>query len=392
MLCFNNVFAKRASFSFVIFFLVSELSFPLVKCDQVSSAQFTVRTKEKFRILGLFHHPGKSHFDVFKPLLEELAHRGHDLTIVSYFPRNVNDSNVKYLPNYKDIDLSGSVDKWLNIVDMSKIDYSIISFIHEIHLLRQWALEHCQAALNIPEVRQLIKSDAKFDLIITEMFNSDCFLGFVHRFQAPFISLQSHEILPWANSRIGNPDNPSYIPASLMAFKPQMTFFQRTANSLFLYSVKVFYEIGFQWYTQRIVEDVFGPGIPPLSEIAKNISALLPNIHHSLFGARPHVPNVVEIGGIHIKPVKPLPEDIQKFLDDATEGVLLFSWGSMINASTLPDKKLKSINKVLSEIPKKVIWKWEIDRLPEMSDNIMIKKWIPQFDILSEYKDKIVNL
>jgi glucuronosyltransferase len=53
------------------------------------------------KILGLFPHPGISHFNVFKPVLLALAERGHELEVASYFPM---DAPVK---NYKDLTLRG---------------------------------------------------------------------------------------------------------------------------------------------------------------------------------------------------------------------------------------------------------------------------------------------
>lgn len=39
---------------------------------------------ECYNILVIFGHPGKSHYDVFKPLFQELGARGHNLTIISH--------------------------------------------------------------------------------------------------------------------------------------------------------------------------------------------------------------------------------------------------------------------------------------------------------------------
>lgn len=54
-----------------------------------------------YRILGLFPHPGLSHFKVFHPIMRGLANDGHHVTVVSYFP----DDNP--LPNYQDLRFEG---------------------------------------------------------------------------------------------------------------------------------------------------------------------------------------------------------------------------------------------------------------------------------------------
>uniref|UniRef100_A0A0C9RNU1 UDP-glucuronosyltransferase n=1 Tax=Fopius arisanus TaxID=64838 RepID=A0A0C9RNU1_9HYME len=332
---------------------------------------------KRLRILGAFAHPGKSHFAVFKPLLEELANRGHDVTVISYFPRS---NSSPPLPNYKDIDLAGEDNIFVEVVDLQTLDYSLL---REFMLLRHWGLECCQRSLDNKDVQRLIKSNAKFDLIITEVFNSDCFLGFVHRFKAPFIGLSSHVLMPWANGRLSNERNPSYVPILFLGYGPKMGFMERVENYLAHKIFNFAYGVFCNGPTQKLVEEAFGPNVPALDDIAKNISAILVNSHYSLHGAAPNLPNIVEVGGLHIpEKHQPLPADIQKFLDDASEGVVFFSWGSMIKASSMDQRTLGEVLQALGSIPWKVLWKWEDEHLPGKPDNVMVKKWVPQAAIL----------
>ena len=219
-----------------------------------------------------------------------------------------------------------------------------------------------------------IKQNLKLkSLIITAKIFVNKFLK-LHRLKAPAIAFSTHEIAPWANSRFGNPDNPSYIPNEFSVFSSRMSFWERLSNTWIVNFWKIFYERVHQVSMQKLVNEAFGSDVPPLSEIANTMSALFVNTHYSIFGARSYVPNVVEIGGIHIKHGKPLPKDIKNFLDDSSEGVLLFSWGSMTKASSLPKEKLDSIFKVIGNIPRKVIWKWEMDDILQKPKNLMIRK------------------
>nr|CAD7203160.1 unnamed protein product [Timema douglasi] len=99
--------------------------------------------------------------------------------------------------------------------------------------------------------------------------------------------------------------------------------------------------------------------------------------------ARPLLPNVIQLGGIHIKPIKPLPEDIRDYIDSATEGVILFSMGSIIQGSMLPETTRDAFMKVFSKLKQKVLWKLEVDSLPGQPANVKISKWLPQSDILA---------
>lgn len=48
---------------------------------------------ESAQVLGLFAHPGKSHFDFFRPIFTALAQRGHNISMYSYFPLKQPQSN-----------------------------------------------------------------------------------------------------------------------------------------------------------------------------------------------------------------------------------------------------------------------------------------------------------
>lgn len=52
----------------------------------------------------------------------------------------------------------------------------------------------------------------------------------------------------------------------------------------------------------------FGDNIPTVSELAKKVSLLFVNSHFAYHGSRPLPPQVVEIGGVHIKPLQPIPQ------------------------------------------------------------------------------------
>ncbi|XP_072765192.1 UDP-glycosyltransferase UGT5 [Anoplolepis gracilipes] len=369
-------------YSFTVLFLIVVFS---TYCSAVNETQFVNTTKSKLKILGVFGHLGKSHFDVFEPLLKELARRGHEITVISYFPRTDNAKAKEPLPNYKDINLTDpKVGVYLDIIDLNQLKPSFFHVINDLHLLRSMADFACNTGLRHPLITELLRSDEKFDVILTENFNTDCFLGFVHHFKVPYLFLSSHQIMPWTNNDMSNEDNPSYIPTIFMGLTRPLDFLDRLTNALIVPFLKVVYEYWFRSADQVIANEVFGSNLPKLRKIAEQSSALLVNTHSSLHGSRPQLPNVVEIGGLHIPPrINPLSKDIAEFLDNAHDGVLFFSLGSMIKMTTMPQEKLDAILKVLDSIPRKVIWKWETDELPHKMDNVMTRKWLPQFDVMN---------
>lgn len=122
--------------------------------------------------------------------------------------------------------------------------------------------------------------------------------------------------------------------------------------------------------------------VPYLGDLIFRTSLILSNTHYSFSGPYPLPPTVVEIGGVHIREPKPLDKDLKELLDSATEGVIYVSWGSMVRADTLPEKKRNAFLSAFSSFKQKVLWKWENETLPNGSKNIVIRKWLPQREIL----------
>lgn len=347
---------------------------------------FVNATTKKFKILSVFGHPGKSHVNMFLPLMEELARRGHHVTVLSYYPRSDSTKAKEPLPTYRDVTLEDSkVGLLVNVVNLEQIKQTNYHILFDLIMLRSIATLGCESILlHNPTIKEFIRSNEQFDLLITENFNTDCFLGFAHRFKMPYLSMSSHQIMPWANENMGNVDNPSYIPIIFNGYEYPIDFLKRMINTVQLVIAKAAFEYWFRPIDQAIVDEAFGPGVPKLKTLAQQSQALLVNTHFSIHSNRPQLSNIIEVGGLHLpSKINLLPKEIAEFLDNAHEGVLYFNLGSMINLSTMPAKKMDAILNVISSIPRKVIWKWETDLVPRKMSNVMARKWLPQFDILN---------
>ncbi|KAH0499934.1 UDP-glucuronosyltransferase 2B37 [Microtus ochrogaster] len=67
---------------------------------------------------------------------------------------------------------------------------------------------------------------------------------------------------------------------------------------------------------------------------------------------RPTLPNVDYVGGLHCKPAKPLPKEMEDFVQTSGEhGVVVFSLGSMV--SNMSEDKANAIAWALAQIPQK---------------------------------------
>jgi glucuronosyltransferase len=234
---------------------------------------------EGARILGLFPHPEKSHFAMFSSLLEALVERGHELVVVSHFPR------AEKLDNYTDISLAG-VEGKLPMEDLSFFPFATL----------YWILDVYEGVFQVREFRMLLEGGEKFDLVLTEVFNTEMFLAVPYKLGAPFVGLSSRLPMPWLDHRaiLSSEDTPFRRTKSTLGL-----LFGRLAHSLFL-----------EPRSQRMVEAHLGP-LPPLRRIASNTSLLFLNSHFALEKPLPLLPSVVQVPGLHIRSPKLLPQVCQ---------------------------------------------------------------------------------
>lgn len=71
-------------------------------------------------------------------------------------------------------------------------------------------------------------------------------------------------------------------------------------------------------------------------------------------------------------------------MDEAKEGVVYFSLGTVVPAHLLPTEMLQIFAKVFGRLKQKVLWKIELDTLPGLPSNVRLEKWVPQPGVLGE--------
>ena len=111
--------------------------------------------------------------------------------------------------------------------------------------------------------------------------------------------------------------------------------------------------------------------------------------HPVTHGAWSYGPNVIEVGGLNIQEAKPLPEDLKQFMDSATNGVILVSFGSALTPSQLKKDKLDMFIGMFAALKQySFIWKCdiEIENLPE---NVKTLNWLPQQDLIAHQNLKV---
>ncbi|XP_046751146.1 uncharacterized protein LOC124414214 [Diprion similis] len=341
------------------------------------------------RILGIFPAPSISHQVVFRTLCLELNKRGHELVIVTTDP--VNDKSIK---NYKEIDISflyeDKTNDFVNIINFrGHINWNMQLKIYEPFV---WA--EMVRIFNHPEFKKVYEpnSGEKFDLILMEIFFTPGFMALAERFDAPIIGIASASLQLTVQYGIGNPILPSHPSTWEMDVKLRDSWipWQRLENFYQTWRNIYHYRTVSLPKQKEIAEEYLGIEVSDLHDLEKNISLIFVNQQGPISFVRPNVPNVIEIGGFHVSDkIKPLPKDLQKTLDEATQGFIYMSLGSNVKSRMLSEKERNAFITAFSKLPYKVIWKFEDDQLEGKPDNVIILKWAPQQSILAHPNIKL---
>ncbi|XP_030764407.1 UDP-glucuronosyltransferase 2C1-like [Sitophilus oryzae] len=344
------------------------------------------KSVESAKILGVFPMPGGSHYILASKLMKGLAEAGHDITIIT--PYKLKD--VPKNGTWKEVLMEGFVEdfqfrmKGEDLYEDSKRN-SLEKIVSYNHLMLSWV----NNTLYHPDVRKLINSGEKFDAVIMEQFFNEAHKVFAHFFKCPLILLSSIGPSALVNFVVGNPPELSYAPHFFVQadLDHGMGFFKRLENLLVSAgesALRTYYSTPLQ---QEILEKAF-PEAPPITELQKLVSLVLANSHTSYAQAVPMVPNMVEVGGYHVDPPKALPKDLQDFLDNAKDGVIYFSMGSNLKSKDMSVEKKKMFLDVFRKLKQKVLWKFE-EELPKRPENVLIRSWMPQQDILAHPNIKL---
>ncbi|XP_072946256.1 UDP-glycosyltransferase UGT5-like [Epargyreus clarus] len=338
---------------------------------------------ESARILAVYPVPSISHQVVFRPVMLELAKRGHDVTVVTpdpIFPKG------KAPSNYTEIDVHDiSYKPWNKFVEISSAKDS--SLANQIKIAMELLTDIFEKQVKTPEVQKILRDKHKFDLLFVEACTAIA-LSLSHVIKVPTIQFSSFGALPGMYESVGAPTH---------LFKYPLPIRQNFLN------LSVWQQLS-EYRTYREVENIlldqeeivhvelkriFGSDMPSVHELRRNVDMMFLNIYPIWDFNRPVPPNVIYLGGLHQNPRKDLPKELKSFLDSATDGVIYMSLGTNVKPSNLPIEKVNMFLKVFSTLPYKVLWKWDQDELEGRSDNVRISKWFPQSDLLQHPSIKL---
>ena len=267
----------------------------------------TERGVEGAKILGLNVMSTKSHKITYEKLIIALAERGHQVTYVGPIITGKNITNLKEVQTF-DLEQLEKDMKFPNFFDMKLTPgFSILSvFMNPFVMFANIQDTLCRKAFELPIFKELLNE--KFDVIfLTPLFN-ECLFGYIHMMNTSVVLYNQAGVIPWFAGDLGTPSPLSFTPNLMLGYSDRMTYIERIFN--FIGSAYYYLTLNFYYYPkiERIYRDVFDPNLPPVKEIIKNSSIILANSNIAFHKPRPLMPDIIEVGGLHMTPPKTVPK------------------------------------------------------------------------------------
>lgn len=332
-------------------------------------------------ILSMMPFGSPSHVNAIVPVLEGLSAKGHNVTFVTEFVPSSklrHPVNVVHLKGLEDIFEKNRP----NSFEMKTM--SNFSLIKNVVVLT--TKDFCEGLVSHPVFQDLAtnRNLQRFDVVIMDALLSECALTLIPQLGSPpFIYYCTTVLYDFTAAALNVPTPFGYVPNFMMpSLGGHMTFGQRVANLL----SHLLHKAVRQWYifpTQQAIVHKYFPDTPLLTEIEANASLVLTNSHMpSLDFVRPTAPFVIEVGGTHCRPAKPLPKDVDDFVKGSGDhGFIFFSLGSNVRSNEMPQDMIDAFLGAFRRLKQNVLWKFESD-LPNLPPNVQIRKWLSQQDVL----------
>ncbi|XP_054439989.1 UDP-glucuronosyltransferase 3A1-like isoform X2 [Pteronotus mesoamericanus] len=311
-----------------------------------------------------------------------LQDHGHNVTLL-------HPGKNSTISDFKDVEKTYKVITWLRPEEFNKeFEKYFDSFLKDAmadrfeHIIEMMQLlgRQCTHFLR-SDILDILKN-GNFDLMTLDSFDY-CALLIAEKLGKPFVS-----IVPttFGTADIGLPNPLSYVPAFQASLTDHMDFWGRVEN--FLMSFSFFWS---QWLMQstfdNTIKEHFPEGSRPvLSHVLKRAELFFVNSDFAFDFAQPLLPNTVYVGGLMTKPVKPVPQEFETFIDQfGDSGFVLVALGSILSI-TQTQEILKEMNSAFGQLPQGVIWKCSPSQWPKdvtLAANVKIVDWLPQNDLLA---------
>nr|KAF6503337.1 hypothetical protein HJG59_019187 [Molossus molossus] len=302
-----------------------------------------------------------SHWMNMKTILDELVQRGHEVVVLVSSASILIDPNKASAIKFEIFPSSFTKDdmefffmKLINRwTDLQKDTFGGL-FLHIQEMLREGSDLVEKLCRDVVLNRKFMKKlqESRFDVVLADAVGP-CGEVLAELLNIPFV--YSLRFSPGNNIEKysgGLPFPPSYVPVIMSELSDQMTFMERVKNMIYV----LYFDFWLETYNQKkwdqFLNEVLGRPTT-LFELMSKADIWLIRTYWDFEFPRPLLPNFEFVGGLHCKPAKPLPKEMEEFAQSSGEnGIVVFSLGSMV--SNLTEETANVIASALAQIPQKI--------------------------------------
>eukprot|EP00102_Acyrthosiphon_pisum_P017439 XP_008188832.2 PREDICTED: UDP-glucuronosyltransferase 2B7-like [Acyrthosiphon pisum] len=263
----------------------------------------TMPVGEAARILAVETIAGKSHWYFMRSLLRSLTDAGHMVTVFTPFP----DGDRA---NYTEVDTSRDFPMKLDMDVMQMIRVFEDPFMIT-NLMSGLARTYCDAAYSNQKLADIMAPQARdrYDVLLIEPLGFDCVSYLADSLGLPVIYSIPSPMITFAERLFtGHVSNPACVSHMFASHAVPATFVQRFTNTALLT-----YSMAKTKYDQLVT--LFTDPRPYDLAPTVNPSIIFQNSHYVTEAPRPVTPNVIYVGGVHLKPAKTIPKVSDRVID-----------------------------------------------------------------------------
>ncbi|CAL2049210.1 unnamed protein product [Caenorhabditis brenneri] len=348
-----------------------------------------------YRILIYSNLFGHSHIKFMGAVADTLTDAGHDVTVVMPVI-DVSQTNRTAMKSTYDqiivdadeevIELFEHTNKFLSNLWTMEVTNPIMMYLNSGILVKLFG-KQCDKVMQSKELLEKLK-DQKFDLAITEPFDS-CAYSIFEYLQIPaHVSVLSCARMDHVSDVLGQPIAPSYVPGTQSNYGDKMNMMERFMNLLQFFNGRhMFASIGdYESESAKIYLGIERSW----REILPETSFLLTNQIPVLEFPAPTFDKIIPIGGISVNTNKTALK-LEHYFDTMVsmrKKNVIISFGSNIKSVDMPDEYKKSLVELFGLMSDTTfIWKYE--NLADKKHtcgvlNVNRVEWLPQNELLAD--------